>query len=154
MAHCPNGPVSSLACGPRSVVISLRAMAGGMRSRSLSLPSKRSSRRPDRFREGYLVNVNLRSGRGTTQPSRDRRLSVPFTCTDAPPPPPPPPEQPRAPRYGLHRVRDSRVIGERDTFITRIVPAFDSSDRAETYGALVLRRITFSSTTTFTPSRT
>lgn len=45
-----------------------------MRSRSLLLPSKRSSRRPDRFREGYLVNVNLRSDRGTTQPSRDRRL--------------------------------------------------------------------------------
>lgn len=53
MAHCPNGPVFSLACGRRSAVIFI----GGM---SISVfEALVHSRRPDRFREGYLVNVNL-----------------------------------------------------------------------------------------------
>lgn len=53
MAHCPNGPVFSLADGGYLVA----TMA-----RSRSLRSKQArSQRPDRFREGYLVNVNLQS---------------------------------------------------------------------------------------------
>lgn len=81
MAHCPNGPVFSLACGRGSVVIVVR----GMRSRSS--PSKRvRSRRPDRFREVYLVNVNL-------------RVRYPWEATDT------------YARMLLSRECDSRVIG-------------------------------------------
>lgn len=55
MAHCPNGPVFSLACGrwlPRRDDSEI--------SRSLRSEQARGQR-PDRFREGYLVNINLRS---------------------------------------------------------------------------------------------
>lgn len=90
MAHCPNGPVFSLAYGPRSVVI----VVGGMRSRSL--PSKRvRSRRPDQFREESLVNVNL-------------RVRYPGEATDT--------LRPDTYARVLSREGDSRVIGERDVY--------------------------------------
>lgn len=95
MAHCPNGPVFSLVCGRRSAVIFI----GGM---SISAFEARArSRRRDRFREGYLVNVNLR----VRYPGEVTDTS----CLDT-----------FSPMVATHECCyhkcDSRVIGERDIY--------------------------------------